>query len=233
MRWFRENRPDLADLVSHWEHINGRGLRLISLMRGFRMKMTLKRLLDENEFLSDYGIRSVSKYHLEHPYQFDCQDTAYRVKYTPGESDNNMFGGNSNWRGPVWVPMNCLIIEGLRRFYSYYGDNFKVACPTGSDKYMTLNEVADELSRRVFRIFERNEEGIRPVFGESEKLQTDEHFKDHLLFFEYFHGETGKGLGASHQTGWTALITQLVQPHSVRRPKEKEAVQEFNQPESV
>jgi hypothetical protein len=208
-RWFKENRPDLADLVSHWYLINKNGIHLFSLMRGFRMKMTLKRLLDENEFLSDYGIRSLSKFHLEHPYQFSSNGKAYTVKYTPGESDNNMFGGNSNWRGPVWLPMNCLIIESLRRYYTYYGGDFKVECPTGSGRYMTLNEVADELSRRVLRIFERNEEGIRPVFGSSGKMQSDEHFKDHLLFYEYFHGDSGKGLGASHQTGWTALVATL------------------------
>jgi hypothetical protein len=205
-RWFQENRPDLADLVSHWYVINKTGIHLFSLMRGFRMKMTLKRLLDESEFLSDYGIRSLSKFHLEHPYEFSSDGKVYAVKYTPGESDNTMFGGNSNWRGPVWLPMNWLVIESLRRYYTYYGDDFKVECPTGSGRYMTLNEVADELSRRVLRIFERNEEGIRPVFGDSGKMQRDEHFKDHLLFHEYFHGDSGKGLGASHQTGWTALI---------------------------
>ncbi|OQP57263.1 glucosidase [Niastella vici] len=205
-KWFEEHRPDLANLVMHWNRTNKEGIHLYSLMRGFRMKMTLKRLLDENEFLSDYGIRSLSKFHLEHPYQFNGNGQVQTVKYVPGESDNNMFGGNSNWRGPVWLPMNWLVIESLRRYYSYYGDEFKLECPTGSGRYMTLNEVANELSRRVFRIFERNEAGIRPVLGHSIKMQTDEHFKDHLLFHEYFHGDTGVGLGASHQTGWTALI---------------------------
>jgi hypothetical protein len=205
-KWFQENRPDLANLVSHWDIVNKNGTHLFSLMRGFRMKMTLKRLLDEKEFLSDYGIRSLSKFHQEYPYQFIGDEQTYTIEYTPGESNNNMFGGNSNWRGPVWLPMNWLIIESLRRYYTYYGDDFKVECPTGSGRYMTLNEAADELSRRVLRIFERNEEGIRPVFGNSGKMQRDEHFKDYLLFHEYFHGESGKGLGASHQTGWTALI---------------------------
>ncbi|MFC0771330.1 MGH1-like glycoside hydrolase domain-containing protein [Terrimonas alba] len=205
-KWFEEYRPDLAELVSHWNKVNKNDTHLFSLMRGFRMKMTLKRLLDENEFLSNYGIRSLSKFHLEHPFHFNEGDQVYTVKYTPGESDNNMFGGNSNWRGPVWLPMNWLIIESLRRYHIFYGDDFKVECPIGSGSYMTLNEVADELSRRVLRIFERNEEGIRPVFGNLKKLQTDEHFRDHLLFYEYFDGESGRGLGASHQTGWTALI---------------------------
>jgi hypothetical protein len=216
-KWFEENRPDLADLVSHWYKMNKNGTHLLSLMRGFRMKTTLKRLLDENEFLSDYGIRSLSKFHLEHPYQLNGGGNMYTVKYTPGESDNNMFGGNSNWRGPVWLPMNWLVIESLRCYYAYYGDDFKVECPTGSDKYMTLNEVADELSRRVFRIFERNKEDIRPVFGESEKMQNDEHFRDYILFHEYFHGESGKGLGASHQTGWSALIATF----SIKSPSNK------------
>jgi mannosylglycerate hydrolase MGH1-like protein len=214
-KWFEQNRPDLAKLVSHWNNVNKNGTRLFSLMRGFRMKMTLKRLLDENEFLSDYGIRSLSKFHLEHPYQFKAGEQSHTVEYTPGESNNDMFGGNSNWRGPVWLPMNWLVIESLRRYYTFYGDEFKVECPTGSCSYMTLNEVADELSRRVFRIFERNEDGIRPLLGNSGKMQKDEHFKDHLLFHEYFHAETGIGLGASHQTGWTALIaTYCIKSHS-------------------
>ena len=205
-KWFEEHRPDLANLVMHWNRRNKDGIHLFSLMRGFRMKMMLKRLLDENEFLSDYGIRSLSKFHLQHPYQFNGDEQVQTVKYTPGESDNNIFGGNSNWRGPVWLPMNWLVIESLRRYYSFYGDDFKVECPTASGRYMTLNEVADELSHRVFRIFERNAAGNRPVFGSSIKMQRDDHFKDHLLFYEYFHGDTGIGLGASHQTGWTALI---------------------------
>jgi hypothetical protein len=209
-QWFEENRPDLANLVSHWNIVNKNGTHLYSLLRGFRMKMCLKRLLDENEFLSNYGIRSLSKFHLEHPFQFNGDEQLYTVKYTPGESDNDMFGGNSNWRGPVWLPMNSLVIQALRRYYVFYGDDFKVECPTASGTYLTLNEVADELSRRVLRIFERNGDGGRPVFGNSEKMQSDEHFSNHLLFYEYFHGETGKGLGASHQTGWTALIATYV-----------------------
>ncbi|WP_121357581.1 MGH1-like glycoside hydrolase domain-containing protein [Flavisolibacter nicotianae] len=203
---FAENRPDLANLVSHWDIVNKNGVHLFSLMRGFRMKMTLKRLLDENEFLSDYGIRSLSKFHQQYPYQFNEDGQAYTVSYTPGESDTNIFGGNSNWRGSVWMPMNWLVNESLRRYYTYYGDEFKVECPTGSGCYMTLNEVADELSRRVMSIFLRNKEGLRPVFGHVEKMQKDGLFNDYLLFHEYFHGDSGKGLGASHQTGWTALI---------------------------
>jgi hypothetical protein len=209
MKWFRENRPDLARLVSHWAEVNKDGRHLFSLLRGFRMERILERLLDEQEFLSKYGIRSLSKFHHQNPYHFHCGVDVFEVKYTPGESDNTMFGGNSNWRGPVWVPINWLVITSLRQFYSFYGDDFKVECPTGSGTYLNLSEVADELSRRVFRLFELNSEGFRPVFGHSQKIQKDEHFKDHLLFYEYFHGESGKGLGASHQTGWTALIATL------------------------
>lgn len=206
MKWFRDNRPDLADMVSHWEKKGKNGIQLISLLRGYRMKATLKYLLDEKEFLSEYGIRSVSKFHQNNPFSCSLNGKKYSVKYTPGESEDNMFGGNSNWRGPVWIHMNCLIIEGLRRFYQYYGDDFKVECPTGSGNYYTLKEVADELSLRINKIFKRNSNGVRPVFGDSALFQNDEHFRDHILFYEYFDGDTGKGLGASHQTGWTALI---------------------------
>jgi hypothetical protein len=209
MKWFKQNRPELAQLVSLWDKKNADGLQLLSLLRGFRMKKTLERLLDENEFLSDYGIRSLSKFHLEHPFCLHLDGKAYGVRYTPGDSDNEIFGGNSNWRGPVWLPLNSLIIESLRRFHTYYGPGFKVECPTGSGVFLDLNEVADELSRRIFRIFRRDAQGRRPVFGANPQQQTDVHFKDHILFYEYFHGDTGQGLGASHQTGWTALIATL------------------------
>ncbi len=210
MEWFKESRPDLANLVSNWGKQNKDGLLLISLMRGFRMKMVLKYLLDQNEFLSDYGIRSVSKYHLNNPYRLQVGGLCYDVQYTPGESTSSLFGGNSNWRGPVWMPMNSLIIKSLRTFHKYYGDEFKIECPTGSENYISLNEVADELTRRINRIFEKNEEGLRPFYGISAKEQYDVYFKDHILFHEYFDGDTGKGLGASHQTGWTALIASLL-----------------------
>ncbi len=207
MKWFAENRPDLADLVSHWNISNKDDKKMISLMRGYRMKKTMQRLFDENEFLGDYGIRSVSKYHLNHPYSIDIGGNTYTVKYTPGESDSNMFGGNSNWRGPVWFPINYLIVQGLRKFYEYYGNEFKVECPTGSGKYLNLNEASNELGNRLTSIFLKNENtGFRPVAGNYEKMQTDPHFKDYVFFHEYFHGDTGKGLGASHQTGWTGLV---------------------------
>lgn len=206
MKWFEQNRPDLADLVSHWNIKNSSDKHLLSLLRGYRMKKTLQRLLDENEFLSDYGIRSVSKYHLSNPYSFYIGGETWTVHYTPGESDSGMFGGNSNWRGPVWLPMNYLIVEGLSRFHEYYGDEFKVECPTGSGKYMNLNDVVIELRRRITSLFMRNNKDIIPSAGENGKLQQDPHFKDYLLFHEYFHGDSGKGLGASHQTGWTGIV---------------------------
>jgi hypothetical protein len=206
MKWFEQNRPDLADMVSHWNIKNSNDKHLLSLLRGYRMKKTLQRLLDENEFLSDYGIRSLSKYHLNNPYSFYIEGQTYSVHYTPGESDSGMFGGNSNWRGPVWLPMNYLIVEGLSRFYEYYGDDFKVECPTGSGKYMNLNEVVVELRRRITSLFTRNNNDLIPSAGENKKMQYDPHFNNYTLFHEYFHGDTGKGLGASHQTGWTGIV---------------------------
>lgn len=210
IRWFSGNRPDLACLVSRWGEKNSRGKHLVSLLRGYRMKMLLKRMLDENEFLSEYGIRSLSKYHLANPYQFTVQGELLSVKYLPAESDSSLFGGNSNWRGPIWMPINFLIIESLYRFHRYYGDEFKVEFPTGSGVYYSLKEVANELSRRVSKIFLRSENGTRPVFGNCDKMQHDPHFKDHVLFYEYFDGDTGRGLGASHQTGWTGLLVNLL-----------------------
>ena len=206
MKWFAENRPDLASLVSRWAEEKGSGKHLISLLRGYRMKSLLKYMLDENEFLSPYGIRSVSKYHLEHPYSISLAGVNFSVKYTPAESDSGMFGGNSNWRGPVWMPMNFLIIESLHKFYEYYGADYKIECPTGSGNFMNLQQVADELYRRVSNLFLRDKDGKRAVFGNYTKMQTDPQFKDYILFHEYFSGDDGRGVGASHQTGWTGLI---------------------------
>ena len=215
MEWFLNYRPDLASLVSHWE-VEGKGhRRLLSLLRGHRMKRLLKRMLDETEFLSDYGVRALSRYHAEHPYVFRVDGTELSVGYQPAESDTGLFGGNSNWRGPIWFPVNYLIIESLQKFHYYYGDDFKVECPTGSGRFLTINEVADELARRLARIFLPDADGRRPVYGSSAQLQTDPHFRDYMLFYEYFHGDTGRGVGASHQTGWTALVAKLLQP---RRP---------------
>ena len=167
-------------------------------------------MLDENEFLSPYGIRSLSRYHAEHPYVFTVGGQEYRVSYLPAESDSGMFGGNSNWRGPIWMPVNALIIRALMHYFSYYGDNFKIECPTGSGKLMNLFEVAREIANRLTRIFLRDESGRRPVFGGAEKFQRDPHWRDNLLFYEYFHGDNGAGIGASHQTGWTGVVAGLI-----------------------
>lgn len=210
MDWFIANRPDLASLVSRWTEVRAGGTHLISLLRGYRMKSLLRYMLDEKEFLSDYGIRSLSKYHLDKPYSVNIYGNHFSIKYLPAESDSGMFGGNSNWRGPIWMPMNYLIIESLNTFYEYYGDDFKVECPTGSGNMMNLKEVANEIYRRVSSIFLRDDKGRRAVFGSNEKLQTDEHFKDHILYHEYFDGDNGMGKGASHQTGWTGLIANCL-----------------------
>lgn len=174
------------------------------------MKCLLKRMLDETEFLSDHGVRALSRVHSDNPYHFDVNGTRLSVQYQPGESDSGLFGGNSNWRGPIWMPVNFLLIESLRRFHSYYGDDFKVECPVGSGTMCSINEVADELSRRLSNLVLRDENGHRAVFGDNAKLQTDPHFRDNLLFYEYFHGDSGRGVGASHQTGWTGLLATLL-----------------------
>ncbi|GAC1301808.1 MAG: glucosidase [Mucilaginibacter sp.] len=210
MKWFAENRPDLASLVSRWAETKGPGKHLVSLLRGYRMKSLLRYMLDENEFLSPNGIRSVSKYHLDNPYHAEIDGTEFSVKYTPAESDSGLFGGNSNWRGPVWMPINFLLIESLHKFYLYYGDEFKVECPTGSGIFMTLQQVANELYSRVSNLFLRDAQGKRAVFGNYDKLQTDPNFKDYVLFYEYFDGDNGRGVGASHQTGWTGLIANCL-----------------------
>jgi len=206
MKWFSENRPDLASLVSRWAETKTPGKHLISLLRGYRMKSILKYMLDENEFLSKYGIRSVSRYHLNNPYHVSIDGVEFSIKYTPAESDSGMFGGNSNWRGPIWIPINFLLIESLHKFYLYYGDDFKIECPTGSGNFMNLQQVANELYNRLSNLFLRDEEGNRAVFGNYKKMQNDPDFRDYILFHEYFDGDTGRGIGASHQTGWTGLI---------------------------
>lgn len=206
MKWFAENRPDLAGLVSRWGETKTPGRHLVSLLRGYRMKALLKYLLDENEFLSKYGIRSVSRYHLDNPYHVAIDGMQFSIQYTPAESDSGLFGGNSNWRGPIWMPINYLLIEALHKFYQYYGDDFKIECPTGSGNFMNLQQVAVELYNRLSNLFLRDDEGRRAVYGDYQKMQNDPDFKDYILFHEYFDGDTGRGMGASHQTGWTGLI---------------------------
>jgi len=212
LQWFLTNRPYHSSLVSRWEEKNVVQKHLLSLLRGHRMKRILRRMLDETEFLSEYGIRSLSKYHEGHPYELHVDGQKLSVEYTPAEASTSVYGGNSNWRGPIWMPMNFLIIESLRSFHEYYTDDFKVEFPTNSGQCLTLNEIADEISKRLSKVFLRDENGRRAVFGDNEKMQHDPNFNNYILFSEYFHGDTGKGLGASHQTGWTGLIANLLQP---------------------
>jgi len=187
------------------------GRYLLSICDETKLRRILTRMLDEEQFLSEFGIRSLSKEHEQRPYIFEVQGQRHEVRYLPAESDTGMFGGNSNWRGPIWLPINVLILRELLQFYLYYGDTFKIECPTGSGRMMNLFEVTMEIARRLTRIFLRDESGRRPVYGGSEKFQTDPHWRDHILFYEYFHGDNGAGLGASHQTGWTGLVAKLIQ----------------------
>ncbi|HXT34560.1 MAG TPA: glucosidase [Chloroflexota bacterium] len=209
--WFLDIRPDLAALISRWHEPGAGERRQLALVRGHRLKRLLARALDPNEFLSDYGIRALSKYHQDHPYHFNVDGQVYSVNYEPGESTTGTFGGNSNWRGPIWFPVNYLLIEALQRFHHYYSDDFLVECPTGSGQKITLRAIADDLSRRLMRLFERDEKGNRPFNGDHPLLQKDPHWRDYILFHEYFHGDSGFGLGASHQTGWTGLVAKLIQ----------------------
>jgi hypothetical protein len=211
MEWFIHHRPDLTGNVASMER-PGRGeRRLLSLVNRKKLRRILAVMLDEGEFLSPHGIRAVSRHHLEHPCKLVLDGTEHRVDYQPAESTTELFGGNSNWRGPVWFPVNYLIIESLQKFHHYLGDEFKVECPTGSGRMMTLWEVAADISRRLSSLFLRDEAGQRPVYGANAKMQDDPHWRDLLLFYEYFHGDNGAGLGASHQTGWTALVAKLLQ----------------------
>jgi hypothetical protein len=184
---------------------------ILALINPERLRRILTKMLDENEFLGPYGIRSLSKFHEQHPFIFHVQGQEYRVDYLPAESNTGMFGGNSNWRGPVWMPVNVVLIRALLNFYEYYGDNFKIECPTGSGRMMNLFEVAKEISDRLTGTFLRDAQGRRPVYGGTEKFQTDPHWRDYILFYEYFHGDNGAGLGASHQTGWTGLVAKTIQ----------------------
>jgi len=225
--WQRERVPRVTEILRERllrmpelrksVHATGRGhlgyaeRGIAALVNEDRLRRILARMLDENEFLSPYGIRALSRCHADHPYVFSVNGQEYRVNYLPAESDTGMFGGNSNWRGPVWMPVNALLIRALASFYLYYGDDFKIECPTGSGKMMTLFEVSREIANRLTRIFLRDESGRRPVYGGTEKFQTDPHWKDYILFYEYFHGDNGAGLGAAHQTGWTGVVAKLIE----------------------
>ena len=211
VKLFEQRAKRMPELVANLYYGRGYADRgLIALVNPDRLRRVLKIMLDENEFLSPYGIRALSRYHLDHPYVFKVGNTEYRVNYLPAESDSGIFGGNSNWRGPIWMPVNIMIIRALMHFYGFYGDSFRVECPTGSGRDMNLFEVAQEIANRLISIFLRDAKGRRPVFGDSEKFQTDPYWRDNILFYEYFHGDNGAGVGASHQTGWTGLAATLI-----------------------
>jgi hypothetical protein len=211
LEWYLVHRPDLASLVSRWEEPGMRERRLVALTRGHRMKCLLRRMLDPEEFLSDYGVRSLSKFHKDHPYVLTVRGEEKIVSYEPTESQTGIFGGNSNWRGPVWFPINYLLIESLQQFHHYYGDDFKVECPTRSGNFLTLKEIANELSNRLIKLWLRDENDEQPFARASGNVMNDAQDQHRYWFHEYFHGDTGAGLGASHQTGWTGLVAKLIQ----------------------
>ncbi len=210
MDWYLHYRPKLASLVSRWNAPGADDTRLLAIVRAFRASKLLERILDPNEFLSDYGIRSLSRYYRDNPYVFEANGFRGEVRYVAAESESDLFGGNSNWRGPIWMPINYLLIESLMKFHRFYGDGFRFECPVGSGHMHSIKEIADDLRSRLIGIFRRDEAGRRAVFGANEKMQTDPHFRDYVLFHEYFCGDTGRGLGASHQTGWSALVANMI-----------------------
>lgn len=225
MHWFFRNRPELSKLVSKYEERNEDEKHLLSLLKKNDLIKILKKMLDETEFLSGYGIRSLSKYHLDNPFEVSINGNTSSINYTAGESTNDMFGGNSNWRGPVWMPLNYMIIESLRKFHFYYRDSLKVECPTNSGNFMNLHEVALELSMRLTKLFTLNDEGKRVAHGNAHPIFSDEHFRDNILFYEYFNGDDGKGLGAMQQTGWTGLIAELIRKIAVMTKTSAEKMQ--------
>jgi hypothetical protein len=212
LQWFIENRPELSEHIET-EATDQGPRRFLSLVNRHRLKRVLRYMLDENEFFSPYGIRALSRYHADNPYKLAVNGTVYRVDYEPAESSTGLFGGNSNWRGPIWFPVNYLLIESLQKFHFFLGDNYKIECPTGSGKFANLWEIAGEISQRLTRIFTKDAGGRRPVFGGAEKFHSDPHWRDLIPFHEYFHGDNGAGIGASHQTGWTALVAKLIQQY--------------------
>lgn len=207
-----DTRPDLAELVSSFEVPGVGERRLLSLLRGPKMKALFRRMLDPDEFLSDYGIRALSRCHLEKPYVLDHGGKRFEIAYEPAEATVRIMGGNSNWRGPIWFPMNYLLIESLQKFHQYYGPDYLIECPTHSGQMMSILEVADLISKRLVKLFLPTDDGQgRPALRLHEKMATDPHFRDHVLFYEHFHGDSGRGVGASHQTGWTGLVAKLIQ----------------------
>jgi hypothetical protein len=214
--WFVRHRPDLAHNISFYEHGVGRRF-LLAIPSRRRLERVLSYMLDEEEFLSPYGIRSLSKFHKKDPCIFNTDGVEHRVDYDPGESSTHLFGGNSNWRGPIWFPVNYLLIEALERYHHFYGDTFQIQCPTGSGRIMNLQQVANELGARLAGIFLPDATGRRPCHGDDARFASDPHWRDLVLFHEYFHGETGRGLGANHQTGWTALVIRYIADLAGRR----------------
>jgi len=217
IQWFVQRRPELSEVLKRMLQ-RGKGDRfMLSFCREEQLLPISRYLFDESEFLSPYGVRALSRYHAEHPYSLTVSGVEYRVDYMPAESNSGMFGGNSNWRGPIWMPVNYLLVESLRRYYLYYGDEVTLEFPTGSVRHLTLDLVADELSQRLIHIFTRDQHGRRAVFGDVEYFQNDAHWRDYIPFYEYFHGDNGRGVGASHQTGWTGLVASLIQEQGERR----------------
>ena len=208
LAWFLESRPELIQSIHNPKKVGVNGRRLASILDEIKLRRVLAKMLDENEFLSEFGIRSLSRFHADHPYVMRVGSQEYRVAYLPAESDTGMFGGNSNWRGPIWMPVNGLIIRALLQYYTYYGNDFTIECPTGSGRFMNLYEVAEEISRRLHSMFLKDKDGRRPVYGGAEKFQNDPNWRDCLQFYEYFHGDNGAGLGANHQTGWTGIVAR-------------------------
>jgi hypothetical protein len=211
MEWFLQFRPRLVEHIAPLVECGECKRLLLSVVNREMLQRICSRMLDPAEFLSDHGLRSLSRYHAEHPYTFRLDDHTATVGYEPAESRSALFGGNSNWRGPVWFPLNFLMIESLQKYHHFYGDTFQVEMPRGSGRQMTLGQVATDLSCRLMRLFCRDAQGRRPLFGGSDYFNGDPHWRDHVPFYEYFHGDTGAGLGASHQTGWTALVAKLIQ----------------------
>ena len=219
LQWFLEARPEVSAAIHDPMKLGTAGRRLASILDETKLRRVLAKMLDENEFLSEFGIRSLSRFHADHPYVIQAGGQEYRVSYLPAESDTGMFGGNSNWRGPIWMPVNALIIRALLQYYAYYGNDFTVECPTGSGRHMNLYQVAEEISRRLANIFLKDKDGRRPVFGGTRKFQDDPHWRDCLQFFEYFHGDNGAGLGANHQTGWTGVIARTMHLFATMTPE--------------
>jgi hypothetical protein len=214
LEWFEQNRPDLSHNVASFVTEGMGKRRLLAVVKPDKLSRILEKMLDEAEFLGPHGIRALSRYHRDQPYRFDVDGQTHRVAYEPGESSTGLFGGNSNWRGPVWFPVNYLLIESLQKFHHYLGNDFTVECPSHSGQQKPLWQVALDLEDRLITTFLPNEAGHRPVYGNLEIFQQDPHWRDHILFHEYFHGDSGAGLGASHQTGWTGMVAKLIQQYA-------------------